>query len=132
MAELRVREYSDADLEHFKRIHAESGLDYAFPELSSPLFIVKTVVERAGVPVMLAAGRIEAETYLVTSGAPLDRWQDMQAAQPYYLSALWSQGIDSTYAVVPNGVNAVFAKRMRMLGWEPARDWCPWTRVTIP
>lgn len=126
-----VREYTPTDLETFKRIHAESGLDYKFPDLSSPLFIVKTVVERAGVPTMLAAGRIECETFLMTSGEPIDRWEDMQAAQPEYLSQLWSQGIDSTFCVVPDEVNAVFAKRMRMLGWEPARNWHPWTRATL-
>ncbi len=129
-SDLTVRPYTDADLDTFKRIHAESGLDYKFPNLSSPLFIVKTVVERAGKPVLLAAGKLQVETYLMVEGGPEAKWEAIQTAQPHYLNAVWKRGLDSTFCVVPPEVDAYFAKRMIALGWTPARSWFPWTRET--
>jgi hypothetical protein len=128
---LIVREYTEADLETFKRIHAQSGLDYQMPDLSSPLFIVKTVIERAGKPTTLLAARIEAETYLLSDGAPADKWEDIQMAQPIFLNALWEKGIDNTYCCVPPAVDFHFGKRMKSLGWEQIRDWRPYYRETV-
>lgn len=125
-----VREYTNADLMHFERIHEASELDYKFPDLSSPLFICKTVIERAGKPTTLIAGRLEVETYLMSSGGPADKWEDIRLAQPAYMQTLWEKGIDSSYCVVPPEVDKHFAKRMRSLGWQPARNWFPWTRET--
>lgn len=131
MSDLIVRPYIDTDLESFRRIHAESGLDYRFPDLSSPLFVIKTVIERAGRPATLLAAKLEAETYLMTAGAPEDKWDDIQMAQPVFMNALWERGLDSTYCVVPPSIDKHFAKRMKSLGWTPIRDWRPWTRETM-
>jgi hypothetical protein len=130
MAELLVRKYRSSDLMHFQRVHEASGLDYQLPNLESPLFVAKYVVERNGLPTTLVAGRIEAETYLLPSGSPQEKWEDLKLLQPEYLSELWSLGIDSTYAVVPPEVERHFGKRMRILGWDSARSWTPWTRNT--
>jgi hypothetical protein len=131
MSEPLVREYRDSDLDAIKRIHGESGLDYQLPDINSPLFIAKVVIEREGRPSLMVAGRIDVETYLISSGKPDQKWEDIQLAQPEYLAALWKQGIDSTFCVVPPEVNRHFGKRMRRLGWEPARNWYPWTRNTV-
>lgn len=127
-----VRPYTEADLETFKRIHADSGLNYRFPDLNSPLFIVKTVVERAGKPTMLAAARIEAEAYLITTGTPQDKWEDIQAAQKVFLAELWKQGLDNVYACVPDEIGKHFGKRMSSLGWTKGREgWTNWFRDTV-
>ena len=41
---MRVREYSEGDLEELRRIHAAQGFGYAFPDLSNPLFLAKLVL----------------------------------------------------------------------------------------
>jgi hypothetical protein len=129
---MKVRPYTEADLETFKRIHAESRLDYKFPALDSPLFIAKTVVERDGNPTTLLAGRIEVEAYLMTSGTAAERLEDIAAAQSDFLAKLWEQGIDNAYCAVPRSVDRHFAKHMQALGWERGRDgWSVWHRDTI-
>lgn len=126
-----VRSFTQDDLEAFRRIHAESGLDYRFPDLGSPLFIEKTVVEREGKPTTLLAGKIDVETYLMTSGNAQERLEDIEAVQPVFLHELWLKGIDSAYCGVPRSVDRHFRKHMERLGWERGRPgWVNYFRNT--
>ena len=126
-----VRPYTETDLEAFRQIHAASGLDYKFPDLSSPLFLEKTVIEREGRPTTLLAGKIDIETYLMTSGSAVERLEDIEAAQKQFLSDLWLKGIDSVYCGVPKSVDRHFRKHMERLGWERGRpEWINYFRNT--
>lgn len=126
-----VRPFTEADLEAFRKIHAESKLDYRFPDLSSPLFLNKTVVERDGKPTTLLAGKIDIESYLMTSGTAKERLEDIEAVQPVFLRELWLQGIDSVYCGVPRVVDRHFRKHMERLGWERGRsEWVNYFRDT--
>ena len=128
-----VRPYTEADLEAFKRIHTDSGIDYRFPDLNSPLFIVKTVIERAGKPTTLLAGKIDVETYLMTSGSAAERLEDITEANRHFLNALWEKGIDNAYCGVPKSIDRHFHKHMERLGWERGRDgWVNYFCDTMP
>jgi hypothetical protein len=128
---LIVRPFTGDDLEEFRRIHAESKLDYIFPDLSSPLFLNKTVVERDGKPTTLLAGKIDIEAYLMTSGTAKERLEDIEAVQPVFLHELWLKGIDSAYCGVPKVVDRHFRKHMERLGWERGRpEWINYFRNT--
>lgn len=133
MSDFLVRPYHSGDLEAFRRIHADSKLDYRFPNLDSPLFIVKTVIERAGQPTTLLAGKIDVEAYLMTSGSAVERLDDIEAAQPQFLNDLWMKGIDTVYCGVPASVNRHFGKHMARLGWDTGRlGWVNWFTDTKP
>jgi hypothetical protein len=41
---MRVREYTEKDLDALRTIHAAQGFDYALPDLSNPLFVSKLVL----------------------------------------------------------------------------------------
>ena len=126
-----VRPFRDADSETFRRIHAASGLDYRFPDLSNPLFLEKTVIERDGKPTTLLAGKIDIETYLITSGTAKERLEDIEVVQPVFLRELWLRGIDSVYCGVPKSVDRHFRKHMERLGWERGRpEWVNYFRDT--
>jgi hypothetical protein len=118
---LIVRPFTQSDLDAFRKIHAASGLDYRFPDLSSPLFLNKTVIERDGKPTTLLAGKIDIEAYLMTSGTAKERLEDIEMVQPVFLRELWLQGIDSAYCGVPKSVDRHFRKHMERLGWERGR-----------
>jgi len=61
-----IREYTPADLEALRRMHASQGFDYPFPDLSDPIFISKLVVEDDdGRPVMASLARLTCEMYLL-------------------------------------------------------------------
>jgi hypothetical protein len=42
---MRIREYTPNDLDALRRMHAMQGFGYPFPDLDSPLFISKLVLE---------------------------------------------------------------------------------------
>ena len=42
---MRIRDYTPADLDALRRMHAAQGFGYPFPDLESPLFIAKLVLE---------------------------------------------------------------------------------------
>jgi len=61
-----IREYTPADLEALRRMHASQGFDYPFPDLSDPIFISKLVVEDdEGRSVMASLARLTCEMYLL-------------------------------------------------------------------
>ena len=124
-----VRPYTEADMEKFRQIHADSRIDYKYPDLNSPLFISKVVVERSGQPTTLLAGKIDVESYLMTSGTAKERLEDIEAAQGRWLTELWLKGIDTAYCGVPASVNRHFGRHLERLGWERGRkDWINWFR----
>jgi len=61
-----IREYTPADLDALRRMHASQGFDYPFPDLSDPIFISKLIVEDDdGRPVMASLARLTCEMYLL-------------------------------------------------------------------
>jgi hypothetical protein len=42
---MRIREYTPADLDALRRLHAAQGFGYPLPDLDSPMFVSKLVVE---------------------------------------------------------------------------------------
>ena len=61
-----IREYTPADLDALRRMHASQNFDYAFPNLDDPIFISKLILEDdSGRPVMAALARLTCEMYLL-------------------------------------------------------------------
>jgi hypothetical protein len=85
-----IREYTPADLDALRRMHASQNFNYAFPDLSDPIFISKLILEDdAGRPVMASLARLTCEMYLlIDREAPPDTVIPNQAAP----SADWSEG----------------------------------------
>ena len=77
---MRIREYTPADLDALRQMHAAQGFGYPFPDLDSPMFVSKLVLEdderaagkrmvprEASRRIMMAAFlRLTAETYCST------------------------------------------------------------------
>jgi hypothetical protein len=68
---LRIREYMPADLDALRRMHAAQGFGYPLPDLDSPMFVSKLVLEEndeeACAEICAAEGR-EAGARLPASG----------------------------------------------------------------
>ncbi len=63
---MRIREYTPADLDALKRLHAAQGFGYPFPDLDSPLLITKLVLEEDDGEISMAALlRLTAEAFLL-------------------------------------------------------------------
>lgn len=131
---MRTRDAETADRETIRQIHAQNGIDYSLPDLDSPLFCVRKVVEDDNGRVVGACFlRLTAETYLMLSPelTPRDKVTAMQAMQPEVLRSAWELGLDEVEARIPAEIEARFHKRLRCLGWSRNREgWHPWTIAT--
>lgn len=130
-----VRDYRPADLEQVRAIHADSEIDYRFPDLDSALFVVRKVVELDGKVIAAGFLRVEAEAYLLLDksdwGNALEKFAAIEAVQTEALVEAWVKGLDNCVCWVPKEVNSSFAKRLIQLGWTQDREgWVSWSRPT--
>jgi hypothetical protein len=126
-----VRDYTAADRPQLEAIHAAQGLDYKFPDIDGPLFLVRKVLEIDGKVVASLVLKICAETMLLLDGEqePQEKLTEMQSLQSSVLSEAYAKGLDEIHAAIPE---IGFDKRLIQLGWLKDRPgWNLWTRSTL-
>ncbi len=128
---MRVREYSEEDLEALQGIHARQGFDYPFPDLCDPLFVSKLVItgEDDGGETGVAEGkgivgaallRLTAEAYLLLDprvGTARDRWNWLMTLHEASERDAWRRGLEDVHAWLPPQIAEKFGKRLTRLGW---------------
>jgi hypothetical protein len=142
---MQVREYRECDLAQLKAIHAAQGFDYAFPDLSNPLFVSRVVLtdraenrrQDAGATTdnekILGAAllRLTAETYLLLDpkfGTPRDRWQSLLALHAATQRDAWTRGLEDVHAWLPPPIAQKFGRRLQRLGWIRDDAWTPYCK----
>src|SRR4029077_19920526 len=126
---MEVRAYTDADFESLRAMHAAQGFSYAFPDLSDPLFLVRSVVEEDDRPRMAAFLRLTAEAYLLADpreGSPRQRWLWLLALHESVRQEAAAPRLADVKAFLPPRGARAFGRRLAALGWR--RD--PWTCYT--
>ncbi len=127
---MTIRDYQPEDLAALKALHAAQGIDYEFPDLSSPLFFVKKVFTDGDNIRAALVLKICAETMLLIDGqqGPQEKLTEMQILQSSVLSEAYEKGLDEIHASIPE---IGFDKRLLQLGWLKDRPgWNLWTRST--
>jgi hypothetical protein len=145
---MRIREYTSADFDELRRMHAAQGFGYALPDLDSPMFVSKVVLEDDAESEGNCAGtaetegnsgtrgektkiamavllRLTAEAYLLhdpAAGTPSSRWQNFLALHDAARQSAAARGLDDVQAFLPPRVARAFGRRLSRLGWT--RD--PW------
>ena len=137
---VRIREYTPSDLDALRRMHATQGFGYPLPDLESPLFLSKLVLEDDGEDndsgreeadrnsprvdgshvTMAILQRLTAETYLLHdpgAGTPRRRWQSFLALHEAARSAAIARGLDDVQAFLPPAIARAFGRRLARLGW---------------
>jgi hypothetical protein len=127
-----VRAYTEADLDALRRMHERQGFDYAFPDLTDPIFISKLVVQDdAGHPVMASLARLTCEMYLLAdphAGSPRERYAWMLQLHSAGERDLLSRGLDDAHAWLPPPIAKRFGRRLESLGWVRDNAWTPYCR----
>jgi hypothetical protein len=139
---MRIREYTSGDFDALRRMHAAQGFGYPFPDLESPLFVSKLVLEdgdegreeahgnslpessrSAGPPQRIAMAvllRLTAEAYLLhdpADGTPRQRWHRFLAIHQAARNNAAARGLDDVQAFLPPRVARAFGRRLSRLGW---------------
>lgn len=125
-----IRDYRPEDEPELRRLHAEQGIDYDYPELNHPLFFCRKVVEVDGQICGVLVLKLCAETMLLLDGqqGPQEKMTAMQELQEAVLTEAYDRGLDEIHAAIPE---IGFDKRLNQLGWAKDRPgWNLWTRRT--
>ncbi len=142
-----IREYTESDLDTLRRMHARQGFDYAFPDLSDPLFVSKLIVEDGGRAVMASLARLTCEMYLLvdrdddrdargagagnqrakTAGAE-ERYARLLALHRAGEQDLLARGLEDAHAWLPPPIAKKFGRRLEALGWVRDDAWTPYCR----
>jgi hypothetical protein len=130
-----IREYTPSDLDALRRMHAQQGFDYAFPDLADPLFVSKLVVEDgAGRAVMASLARLTCEMYLLVApgeGNPRERFTRLLALHRAGERDLLARGLRDAHAWLPPPIAKKFGRRLAALGWVRDDTWTPYCRRLI-
>jgi hypothetical protein len=140
---MRIREYTEGDLEGLRAIHATQGFDYKLPDLNNPLFVTKLVLTAenkapggataARTETILGAAllRLTAEAYLLLdprAGTPRERWHWLRALHAATERDAWQRGLEDVHAWLPPPITKKFGKRMERLGWVRDDAWTPFCK----
>jgi hypothetical protein len=149
-----IREYTPADLDTLRRIHARQGFDYAFPNLDDALFVSKLVVEDdSGSVAMASLARLTCELYLLMDPAagaqnghgegkspqkdspkqqPRERYARLLALHRAAEQDLLARGLEDAHAWLPPPIAKRFGRRLESLGWVRDDAWTPYCRHLRP
>ncbi len=127
-----VQGYREGDLDALLRMHARQGFDYAFPDISDPIFLSKLVVEdESGRAVMASLARLTCEMYLLAdpeAGSPRERYGRLLALHNAGERDLLARGLDDAHAWLPPPIAKRFGRRLAELGWVRDDAWTPYCR----
>jgi hypothetical protein len=133
---MRIREYTDTDLEPLRWMHARQGFDYAFPDLRDPIFVSKLVLEDdAGQVVMASLARLTCEMYLLmnrdaesakAAENPRERYARLLALHKAGEQDLLARGLGDAHAWLPPSIAKRFGRRLAALGWVRDDAWTPY------
>lgn len=125
-----IRQFTDDDLQALKRMHSRQGFEYAFPDVSDPIFVSKLVLEDDDSRIAMASlARLTCEMYLMIDpslGTPQDRFLGITALHQAGERDLISRGLDDAHAWLPPEISRRFGKRLEALGWVRDDKWTPY------
>lgn len=130
-----LRDYQPSDFDAVKRIHDASQIDYAFPDLNSPLFLVTKVLEVDNVVRVCGGAYLQAELYLWIDrsdwAGPEDKLAAIQALNEAGMEDLWLKGVNCACLWLPPGMERFGERLVEDLGFEKDRSgWCTYSRRT--
>jgi hypothetical protein len=131
---MKVRAYSESDLDALRAVHSAQDFPYDFPDLRNPLFLTKIVLTdgEAKEKILGAALlRLTAEAYLLldpSAGTPRRRWQSLLALHAAAQRDAWAKGLEDVHAWLPPRIAKTFGRRLERLGWIRDDAWTPYCK----
>lgn len=129
-----TRDYRPEDFEAVKAIHESTQLDYQFPDVNAPLFLVKRVLEVDGVVRVMLGMRIETECYLWLDksdwATPEEKLAAIEILDKEGMEEAWLKGVDDAVLYLPPGMER-FGERLERLGFsKPREGWTAFSKRT--
>jgi hypothetical protein len=130
-----VRDYEGRDFDAVKAIHEASQIDYKFPDLSSPLFLVTKVFELDGRVRACGGLYLQVEAYLWLDGSdwasPADKLAVLVEIDAAGMREAWLKGINQAVLWLPPGMERFGERLVSDLGFSKDRDgWATYSKAT--
>jgi hypothetical protein len=130
-----VRDYAPSDFDRVKEIHVASGIDYTFPDLSSPLFLVTKVIEVDGVVRACGGMYLQAECYLWLDKSDWcdarDKLNAIAELDRACMDATWLRGVNDAVLWLPPGMERFGERLEKDLGFTKDRNgWISYNKKT--
>ena len=128
-----VRDYQAADFARVKEIHEATAIDYSFPDLSSPLFLVTKVLEVDGIVRQCGGLYLQCETYLWSDpsewGTPEEKLEGIRELGESGFHEAWLKGISCAVLWLPPNMERFGERLVEDLGWTRDRaNWVSYSR----
>ena len=118
---IRLREWTPEDDADLRAIHAAQGLGYEFPQLETPLFVVKLVaVDENGKVRGAVFARLTAEIFCIIDPTMEKKQAAFREGMAATERLLFLKGLDDVHAFVPPKMNGM-GKVLESYGFQ--RDW---------
>lgn len=128
-----VRNLRPDDVPIIKAIHESTGIDYQFPDIQAPLFLVTKVLECDGVVRQAGGAYIQAELYLWADqspwGTPEQKLDGIRQLEREVIHELYLRGVDCAVLRLPPGYER-FGERLIDLGFTLDREWATYSKPT--
>ncbi len=129
-----VRDYRPSDFERVREIHEATDIDYVFPDLNSPLFLITKVVEVDGVVRQCGGLFIQCECYLWQDpsewGTPQEKLEGIQSLDRVAMHEAWLKGISCCVLWLPPGMARFGDRLVEDLGFNRDRaDWVSYSKT---
>jgi len=119
-----VRHFRDEDRAALQQMHEAQNLNYPFPELSSPNFMVRAVLEDNGKVEMAMLLRRTAETYLLMDpriGTAREKMGKILALEIETNKVAKSQGLTDKHCWISPTIAEYFGAIITRFGWQESR-----------
>ncbi len=130
-----VRDYQPSDFERVKEIHEASGIDYDFPNINSPLFLITKVVCVDGVVRACGGIYLQGECYLFLDksdwAGPEEKLEAIKALDSEAMYAAWLKGLECACLWLPPNMERFGERLVEDLGFQKDRDgWISYSKRT--
>ena len=131
---MTVRDYTPSDFDRVREIHETSEIDYQFPDLSSPLFLVTKVVEVDGIVRACGGLYLQVECYLWMDhsnwDSPEHKLDAIRELDRACMDAAWMRGVNDAVLWLPPGMER-FGERLIDMGFSKDRPgWVSYSKKT--
>ena len=132
---MEIRDYRPTDLPAIKAIHAATSIDYTFPDINKPIWLVKRVVEHNGKVVAACGLYMQVEAYLWLDPSawadPETKLAVIEVMDHQVMHEAYLKGIDDAVLYLPPGMERFGERLTKTLGFTKARDgWIVYSKNT--
>ena len=132
---MEIRDYRAADLPAIKAIHEATNIDYKFPDINKPIWMVKRVVEHQGKVVAACGLYMQVECYLWLDPSawadPETKLAVIEVMDHQAMHEAWTKGIDEAVLYLPPGMERFGERLTESLGFSKLRDnWVAYSKTT--